>query len=222
MNKKRIFFYIFAAIVFIAAISRKQKEVKALRNSSPVTFNALWQAGGKPIIAKKVYRKNVPKHEKITLKPSGEIFKGYVPRKISEKLKPGQNIHADFNGRQVKGEIIEVSPKISFDTGMNLVKAYFHCPGKCDKWLVSYVKVGEIKSVISVPNNILVREKDTAYVWAVKDSLAVKREVSIKSSDGYISVVNRGITPGDTIIYEGQSLLFEGDKVSQSLNGELK
>ncbi|MEA3306860.1 MAG: hypothetical protein U9Q34_03645 [Elusimicrobiota bacterium] len=213
MNKKRIFIYSAAIIIFAFAVLLKQNEVKALKTSSPITFNGLWKKQGKPVITKKIYRKDLPKYEKITLKPKNGIFEGYVPRKISKKLKAGQKIHAAFNGYQAKGELTDISPKISFDTGMNLVKATFNCKTKCDKWMVTYVKVRDIKNVLSVPNSVLLWEKDKIYVWTVKDSLAIKKEVAIKSSDGYNSVIKRGLASGAEIILEGQALLLEGDKV---------
>ena len=213
MNKKRIFIY--AAIIAICAFAviLKQKEVKTLKTSSPLTFNGLWQEDGKPVITKKIYRKTIPLYEKITLKPIGDIFEGYVPRKISKKIKAGQKIHAQFNGYKAKGEIIYVSPKISFDTGMNLVKATFNCKAKCDKWMVTYVKVGEIKNALSVPTSLLVWEKNKTYIWTVKNSLARKEEVAIANSNGYGSIIKKGIFSGNELIIQGQSLLFEGDKI---------
>ena len=224
MNKKRFFLYTLAIVVFAIAVLLKQKEVKALRSSSPITFNALWQEQGKPVITKKIYRKDMPQYEKITLKPSGEIFEGYVPRKISEKLKSGQKIHAVFNGHKAKGKITHVSRTISFDTGMNLVKAVFNCRAELDKWMVAYVKVGNIENALSVPNSILLWEKNKTYIWKVKNSLAVKKEVTVKSSDGYDSVIKRGLSSGDEVIFQGQALLFEGDKILRikPKNGELQ
>ena len=222
MNKKRIFFYSLAIAIFTMAIILKQKEIKALRISSPVTFKALWQEHGKPVSTKKIYRRTLPQYEKITLKPSDENFTGYVPRKISKKLKAGQKIHSAFNGHKAKGEITYVSQKISFDTGMNLVKATFNCRAKCDKWMVTYVKVGEIKNALSVPNSILSWEKNKTYIWIVKDSLAIKKEVIVKSSNGYDSIIKRGLASGDEVIFQGQTLLSEGDKILRIKHGELQ
>ena len=222
MNKKRIFIYLMAIIVLAIAVALKQKEVKALKASTPPTFNDLWKKQGKPVITKKIYRRNIPVYEKITLKPNGKIFTGYVPRKISKKLKAGQKTHALFNGHKVKGEIIYVSPKISFDTGMNLVKAKFNCRAKCDKWLVTYVKVGEIKNALNVPRHLLIREKKKTYIWTVKNSLAKKEEVAVETSNGYGSIIKRGIFSGNEIILQGQTLLSEGDKILRVKNGELQ
>jgi hypothetical protein len=224
MNKKRIFIYSITIAIFAIAVFLKQNEVKAIRVSSPVTFNDLWKKNGKPVITKKIYRKNIPQYEKITLKPSGDVFVGYVPRKISEKLKPGQKTHAQFNGTKTKGEITYVSPKISFDTGMNLVKGVFNCRAKCDKWMVTYVKVGSVKNALTIPDSILTRENDKTYVWTVKDSLAVKKEIFIKNSDGYNSFIKKGLYPGEEVVFTGQTLLSEGDKILRITtdNGELQ
>jgi len=224
MNKKRIFIYSITIAIFAIAVFLKQNEVKAIRVSSPVTFNDLWKKNGKPVITKKIYRKNIPQYEKITLKPSGNIFVGYVPRKISEKLKPGQKTHAQFNGTKAKGEITYVSQKISFDTGMNLVKGVFNCRAKCDKWMVTYVKVGSVKNALTIPDSILTRENDKTYVWTVKDSLAVKKEIFIKNSDGYNSFIKKGLYPGEEVVFTGQTLLSEGDKILRITtdNGELQ
>ena len=224
MNKKRIFFY--AAIIAICALAviLKQREVKALRNSTPPTFNGLWKKQGKPVITKKIYRRNIPLYEKITLKPNDDIFTGYVPRKISKKLKSGQKIHAQFNGSQATGEILHVSRKINFDTGMNLVKANFNRRAKCDKWMVTYVKVGEIKNALNVPSFLLFREKNKTYVWTVKNSLARKEEVILGASDDYGSIIKSGIFSGNEIILQGHTLLSEGDKILRikTKNGELQ
>ncbi len=149
---------------------------------------------------------------------------GYVPRKISEKLKPGQKTHAQFNGTKAKGEITYVSQKISFDTGMNLVKGVFNCRAKCDKWMVTYVKVGSVKNALTIPDSILTRENDKTYVWTVKDSLAVKKEIFIKNSDGYNSFIKKGLYPGEEVVFTGQTLLSEGDKILRITtdNGELQ
>ncbi len=57
MNKKRIFIYSITIAIFAIAVFLKQNEVKAIRVSSPVTFNDLWKKNGKPVITKKIYRK---------------------------------------------------------------------------------------------------------------------------------------------------------------------
>ena len=221
MNKKRIFIYLMAIIVLAIAVALKQKEIKALRNSTPPTFNGLWKKQGKPVITKKIYRRNIPIYEKITLKPKGNIFEGYAPRKISKKLKIGQKIHASFNGRKAKGEITYVSPKISFDTGMNLVKAKFNCKKKCDKWLVTYVKIGEIKNALNIPGHLLIRKKKKTYIWTVKNSIARKKEVILENSNSYGAIIKSGIFSGNEIILQGHTLLSEGDKILR-INGELQ
>ncbi len=75
------------------------------------------------------------------------------------------------------------------------------------------------QAVLTVPQKAVIRDMGLEYVFVVKDSQAVKREViSGTVQDGHIEI-REGLTVQDRVIVEGQFGLKEGERVSFSAAG---
>lgn len=222
MNNRKILIYVCALILFGAAVKYRQNKVIEARESSPPTFYQEWERDGKPVSAGRVFRKNLPIYEKITLqRQKGNGFYGFIPGDIRQKLMTGQKFYSETERGRRFGEITYLSDSISMDAGMYRIKAEFSCGYKCDKWLMAYVEAGRIKNALFVPRTSLVWEDDGYFLWTISKGKARKKRVSARLIDNG-AVVTKGIRNGETVIHEGFATLYEGDKVQVIPGGDSK
>lgn len=215
MNKKRILVYFICLLLFVALIIAKQQQVRSMRNKPIISTFSQWRQNGKPVFVKRVFPHDVSLFTKLTLRPAGnEVFEGYVPKAIQEKLAAGQDIYAEPDDSSVIGSISGVSKGISLDTGMFCVQAIFKKSVDSGSWLVVYVNTGTLCDVICVLNDIIDRQNEKTYVWKVEEGRAIKQEIEIGQHNGYGAIVLEGLGAGDLIVYKGFTLLSENDSVN--------
>ncbi len=222
MNKKRIFVYVLVFVFAVLMVRIRQNRVMRARKSEPITFYGEWRKRGKPIVSKKIFRRDAPVCEKITLKAGkGGEFHGYVPGNIREKIGAGRRVCYGAEKGEVCGRIIYVSDRISLDAGMYPVKAVFSRGLKKGERIVACVEVKKLKNVLLVPRDIVVWEDDGYYLWKVAEGRAARAKIRVDFTD-IGAVVKKGVKPGDRIIYEGFSNLYEGDRIFEVKPGDLQ
>lgn len=213
MNKARILTYLLLLFFFAAAVKHRQKEIVKLKKSFPPTFYGLWEKKGKPVAAGKIFRKEAPVFEKITLKPGNGAWTGCVPGSVGKKIETGREIFFETGKKKIRGRITRLSERISLDTGMYPVEAVFDGGARWGEWIVARVKTGEIPNALFVPRNSLVWEEDGYYLWKVDgDGKAERVRVEARLVDDG-AIILSGAESGDKIIHEGFTALYPGDKV---------
>lgn len=77
----------------------------------------------------------------------------------------------------------------------------------------------QLQDKITVPTEIIVTRGNDNFVMIMVDGKAVKRAVTLSSSDELRTVIETGIDVGDTLIIEGSQMVTDGTPVKvQSLN----
>lgn len=125
-------------------------------------------------------------------------------------------------GRTFKGDIIFVSPVIDAQTRTVTVRAAIPNTGgllKPNMFGELHVTAGPERHVLSVPENALVRDNGSAFVFiGINDTLFVRRTVSLgQAVNGDVEVTD-GIKEGERIVANGSFLLKS--ELSKEVFGE--
>jgi hypothetical protein len=214
--KKRNLVYCLIILSFIFGIFIKQIFIRNERNREISSVTAEWNNKGKPVIVRKIVKKNVNIYVKITASlAADQNYRAYVPKIIQEKLQPNQLIFLTDEEKNPIGKVVTVSEDIDVNTGMFLIKIALDPKALAGREkAIVYVNVKVLKNVICLPREIIAFDKKQNYVWTVKDNCAKKKVVIIGEHNGYGTVIKGGLSKSDWVVFKGYTILFEGDKVN--------
>ncbi|MFM9874314.1 MAG: efflux RND transporter periplasmic adaptor subunit [Fimbriimonadaceae bacterium] len=156
----------------------------------------------------------------------GIFFEAEVPEKDIAEVVPGMTVESTVQALGdivLTGKVVSISPLAS-----NLGRLYSvrvsisEAAGKIKPGMFVHgeLKLGTIKDVYVVANNVLIRDGEATSVYVVtsetKDGksqmVAKKKAVKLLRTDGEAAVID-GLAPGDQIVKKGQSTLFDGAPV---------
>jgi len=207
---------IYAAIVLfsIIAVFIRIVLVQVDRNRSIVSFVAEWNKYGKPVTVKEIKAADTPVYAKFTVfNSSDKLAAGFVTGDIKDKLKVGQKVYF-VEGDVTCGKILTLGQDLDTNTGMFPVGVEFNVPAaKLDSILVVFARTQTMQKVLVVPNSILDITQGNYYLWRIEDGKAKRIQVKIGSRNGYGTVISEGINSGDSIVFNGRSMLLENDLV---------
>lgn len=145
-----------------------------------------------------------------------------VPQKYVPLLKIGQKVTMTsdaYSDRDYTGKIYAIDSALDLNT--RSIGIWANIPND-DHSLVpgSFVNVtlyiGEPQSVIVIPQQAIVYNDVSDFVYTVSDNKAVKTDVKVTQTQGkWVSVT--GINANDTVIISGQNKLSDGVKVNPTL-----
>ncbi|MDD5115986.1 MAG: hypothetical protein PHW98_02850 [Candidatus Omnitrophica bacterium] len=207
--------YLVIILVGLFSVLATIESVKDKRARHIESFVSEWTDQGKPVTASRIKSAEVPVYTKITLivKQDKEAA-GFVTADIKDKLAKGQEIYLR-DGGTVCGKVSKVSRDLDVNTGMYAVEAGFdNLDSPAGSMLPVLVLTGILKDVLVVPNSVIDISGDNYSLWKIEDGRAVKVSIKIGRRDGYGTVVKEGLGSGDLVVYTGQSILKEGDKVN--------
>ncbi len=114
-------------------------------------------------------------------------------------------------GRTFKGNIVFVSPVVDPQTRTVTVRVAIPNPGsvlKPNMFGELHLTAGSDRSVLTIPESALVRDNGASFVFiGVKDTLFVRREVSLGSTVEGDVEVTAGVTEGERVVANGSFLL---------------
>lgn len=140
----------------------------------------------------------------------------WVPDSEIQKIKKGQKVEAKWNDEILTGNVSSVA--MAMDQSRKAFRAEIVFNTKT-KYMASGVTV-EISIVTrSIPNAIvldrssIIETDKSYYVWTVENNKAVKTEIQIGNNNGIRFEIKSGLNPGDVIITEGLTMVYEGSLV---------
>lgn len=207
--------YVLIILVCVLAVFWKQNVIKGHRTKQIISMLEEWDRQGKPVQVKRIAEKAVKEYTKVSLRLVTPVSgNGFVVRDVRNKLAAGQEVYVETAQGQVKGVVTSVADNLDMSTGMFSLRITFNeAVGGSGQPLVAYVCTHTYENAISVPNEIVDIVGDKYYVWKIKDEMAVKTQISVKTRNGYGSIVSSGLKTGDIVIYQGQALIKPGDRV---------
>lgn len=205
------------AVIAVCALSVPMRimQVKADRSRKIVSFYDEWKTNGKPVEVKIVKVENIPVYSQFTVKiTDGQMAQGYVTRAIKNALKEGQEVF-DADKSVVYGKLARVGQEMDINTGMFLVEVRFTRQMEPERLLVVTCLTETLKNALALPNEVLDIDSGEYSVWKDELGLAKKYKVKIGSRNGYGAIITEGLQTGDKVIYSGQSVLSDNDRLRE-------
>jgi len=211
----RIIIYLVIALVCLFAVFAAIRLVNEKRSGKIVSFISEWDERGRPVTTHKIKASDVPVYTKITLVlKQDKTAAGFVTADIKEKLKKGQEVYLEDGGPSC-GKLAKIGQALDVNTGMFEVDAEFNGPLPSKGPLLPVmVLTGVLKDSLVVPNSVIDISGGNYFLWKIEDGGAKKINVKIGRRDGYGTVIEKGLRSGDEVVYTGQSILKDGDKVN--------
>jgi len=207
---------IYLAIIIFCAISVfvRITFVQIARSRSIISFTSEWNKHGKPVTVERIIPQRVFVYTKLTVRStSGKIAKGFVTGDIKDKLQQGQEVFCADKSKPC-AVIVGITADLDKDTGMFPVEIEFNEPMPSGVPTDVFACTRVIPDVFVVPNEILDFSEGKYYLWKIKEGKARKIRVEIASRNGYGTIIEKGVTPGDFIVLSGSSILSDNDKVN--------
>lgn len=156
------------------------------------------------------------------------ISEDQVPE-VLQKLRQGARLRVEAYSRDMKaklatGTLTTLDNQIDPTTGTLRLRATFNNPGDAlfpNQFVNVRLLVEEKQGVTLVPNAVVQRNTQTAYVYLVKpDSTVTVKNVVVGTTEGDHTEIVSGLSPGDTVVMTGVDKLQEGSKVRAHFESE--
>ncbi len=135
------------------------------------------------------------------------------------RIRSGQPVQISpdaFPEKTFSGVVARINPVLDPVTRTTTCEIIISNPGyllKSGMFVRAEIKVSTRKDVLVVPQEAISRQGDKTFVFAIKDTTARQKEVSLGIQDGNLSEVKSGLADGDIIATSGIDTLFENAKV---------
>jgi len=145
--------------------------------------------------------------------PTEKICKVWVPERDLLQMKVGQKayVSSDISLQdRFTGWIKRISPIVDRSTGTCKVTVGVKDPNNkllSGMFVRTEIIIDTHKDAVLVPKNALFYENDLEWIYAVQDTIAVKRRVQIGFSNGSQFEAISGVEPGEQVVVVGQTTL---------------
>lgn len=141
---------------------------------------------------------------------------------VLQKLRQGARLRVDAYSRDMSaqlatGSLTTVDNQIDPTTGTLRLRATFNNANDAlfpNQFVNARLLVQQKRGVTLVPDAVVQRNTETAYVYLVKpDSSVTVKKVTVGTTEGGQSEIASGLMPGDVVVMTGVDKLQEGSKV---------
>ncbi len=142
---------------------------------------------------------------------------------VSAQMRAGRSLAVeawdrDLRRRVATGTLEAVDNQADETTGTIRLKAIFSNEDAAlfaNQFVNARLLVDTLRGTILVPTAALQRSPQETFVWAVKpDGTVEMRSVDVQLSEGDLSAVRQGLSPGQLVVIEGVDSLQPGTKVA--------
>jgi RND family efflux transporter MFP subunit len=139
-----------------------------------------------------------------------------------QKIEEGAQATAEWNEETVQGRVVRVDMAKNQDRqAFGVVVEFENNPNSIRLGVMAEIRITTYRNpdAVVVETKDLVREGGSAYVFVARDGQAVRQQVTTGRRQGLMVEVTEGLSPGDTLIVEGQNMLDDGSKVKVITEG---
>ena len=139
-----------------------------------------------------------------------------VSESVKNTLTAGAPLVVERGGVEFEGVVTEVGNAINQQTGLFLVKGAVYATGEELPSGVSvkiHVETYKTEDAIIIPYDAVYYEKEGAYVYVMKDNVAVKTPVTTGIFDEEHIEITSGVALGDVVITSWSPRLIDGVEV---------
>ncbi|MFA5089971.1 MAG: hypothetical protein WC510_02905 [Candidatus Omnitrophota bacterium] len=213
-NLKRETVYLIIIIVSLASVVIRIQAVKAARGKAIVSFYEEWKKAGKPVEVRVIKTEDVPVYAQFTVRIiDGRLARGFVTGEVKNALREGQEIYDPADKSVVCARLKSIGAELDMDAGMFPVEIEFNKPRDPGVALVVRAHTTTLHNVLAVSNEVLDIAGDEYFVWKDENGFAKKGKVVIRLRNGYGAIISEGLQSGDKVIFSGQSMLEDNDRL---------
>jgi multidrug efflux system membrane fusion protein len=150
------------------------------------------------------------------------IAQDFIPQVMS-KLKAGRHLpvdawNRDFKTKLASGTLLTVDNQVDPSTGTVRFKATFPNQDNAlfpNQFVNARLLIDTKRNAVLIPTGAVQRGPQNPFVFVVKpDSTVEMRTVAVGPVEKDTASIDRGLTPGETVVTEGVDKLQQGTKVS--------
>ncbi len=213
-NFKRETVYLIIIIVSLASVVIRIHAVKAARGKEIVSFYEEWKKAGKPVEIRVIKAGDVPVYAQFTVRiVDGRVARGFVTGEVKNALQEGQEIYDSEDRSVVCARLKSIGAELDMDAGMFPVEVEFDKSRDPGVAFVVCAHTSTLHNALAVPNEVLDIAGDEYFIWKDENGLAKKRKVVIRLRNGYGAIISEGLQSGDKVIFSGQSMLEDNDRL---------
>lgn len=213
-NLKRETVYLIIIIVSLASVIIRIQAVKAARGKEIVSFYEEWKKAGKPVEVQAIEAEDIPVYAQFTVRIiDGRLARGFVTGEVKNALREGQEIYDPADRYFVCARLKSIGAELNMDAGMFPVEIEFDKPRDSGVAFVVSAHTATLHNVLAVPNEVLDIAGDEYFIWKGEDDFAKKHKVVIQLRNDYGAIISEGLRSGDKIIFSGQSMLEDNDRL---------
>jgi hypothetical protein len=213
-NFKRKTIYLIIIILSLASVPLRIHAVKAARGKTIVSFYGEWKKAGKPVEVRVIKAGDVSVYAQFTVRiVDGRVARGFVTGELKNALQEGQEIYDPEERSVVCARLKSVGAELDMDAGMFPVEVEFDKSRDPGVAFVVCAHTSTLHNVLAVPNEVLDIAGDEYFIWKDENGLAKKRKVVIRLRNGYGAIISEGLQSGDKVIFSGQSMLEDNDRL---------
>ena len=211
---KRETVYLIIIIITLASVAIRIQAVKAARGKTIVSFYEEWKRAGKPVEVRAIEAKNIPVYAQFTVRiVNGRFARGFVTGEVKNALREGQEIYDPADRSVVCARLKSVGAELDMNAGMFPVEVEFDKPRDLGVAFVVSAHTTTLDNVLAVPNEVLDISGDEYFIWKDEGGFAKKHKVVIRLRNGYGAIISEGLQSGDKVIFSGQSMLEDNDRL---------
>ena len=213
-NFKRKTIYLIIIILSLASVPLRIHAVKAARGKTIVSFYGEWKKAGKPVEVRVIKAGDVSVYAQFTVRiVDGRVARGFVTGEVKNALQEGQEIYDPEDRSVVCARLKSIGAELDMDAGMFPVEVEFDKSRDPGVAFVVCAHTSTLHNVLAVPNEVLDIAGDEYFIWKDENGLAKKRKVVIRLRNGYGAIISEGLQSGDKVIFSGQSMLEDNDRL---------
>lgn len=137
----------------------------------------------------------------------------FVSESVKNTLTAGAELLVERNGVEFKGAVTEVGNAVNQQTGLFQIKGTVYADGNTLPSGVSvkiFVETYRAEDAIIIPYDAVYYENEGAYVYVMKENVAVKTYVSTGIFDDENMEITSGVSLGDMVITSWSPRLLDG------------
>lgn len=144
-----------------------------------------------------------------------KVVTWYVTEDVRDELAIGQDITVEYNGENFSGNISEIGTAVDLEKGLFKVKAVLYGMENLSNGIRVEVSFAAhtVSDRIVVPFDAVYYENGEPYVYVMEEGLAVRCNVTQGISDENFSVIEEGLTEGQSVITSWSANLADGAEV---------
>lgn len=218
---KRPLVYLLLLAVLVMAVKLRQDAVKASRNTEIVSSIIEWEKNGKPVDVIKVSKSDFFVYKRISIKRvQDNRYRAYVTKNEKEHFKAGQDLYYNASSADYCGVVTAVATDIDFEKGLYPMELELRSEKKsfAEREII-FVHTATVEDIIQVPQDALEIKVNSQSNKEFTVKTVVDRKVRIKAVtigevDHDFLQIKSGLSEGDLVIINGQTLVNEGDRVA--------